>query len=82
MAKVTVASTGTQILNGAQTVNTLIVVGSTAIRMATGVVGARTYDDMAPLGAGQRIIIPPSITVTLYCKAGEDAPVWTEGFGV
>lgn len=81
MSKVTVASTGTQILDGTQTVNTLLVVGSTAIRMATGAVGVRTYADMAPLGAGQRIIIPPSIVVTLFCAAGEDASAWTEGFG-
>lgn len=82
MAKTLIASTGTQILDGTQTTNTLVSIGSIALRMATGTVGVRTYDDMLPIAGGQRIIIPPSVRVTFFCTASEtSAYVWFEAFG-
>jgi hypothetical protein len=83
MAKVTVTSAGVQILDGTQTVNTLVTVGSTPIRHGTGTIGARPFDDLSPLGAGQYIIFPPGVRVTLYCGTSDNyAIVHTEGFGV
>ena len=82
MAKVTVTSAGNQILDGSQVENTLMTVGSTPIRIATGVVGARVFDDLAPLGAGQYIIFPPSLRVTIFCAVSDSyAIIHTEGFG-
>jgi hypothetical protein len=82
MAKVTVTSAGTQILNGAQSTNTVVVVGSTPVRFGTGTIGARVFDDLAPLGAGQYIVFPPSIIVTVYALPTKtQAFIYTEGFG-
>lgn len=82
MAKVTVTSAGNQILDGTQVENTLMTVGSTPIRIATGVVGARVFDDLAPLGVGQYIIFPPSLRVTIFCAVSDSyAIIHTEGFG-
>lgn len=82
MAKVTVTSAGVQILDGTQTVNTLVTVGSTPIRHGTGTIGARAFDDLSPLGAGQYIIFPPGVRVTLFCATSDSyAIIHTEGFG-
>lgn len=83
MAKVTVTSAGVQILDGTQTVNTLVTVGNTPVRHGTGTIGARAFDDLSPLGAGQYIIFPPGVRVTLYALAAKtQAFIYTEGFGV
>lgn len=83
MAKVTVTSAGVQILDGTQTVNTLVTVGNTPVRHGTGTIGARPFDDLSPLGAGQYIIFPPSVRVTIYALPTKtQAFIYTEGFGV
>ena len=82
MAKVTVTSAGVQILDGTQTTNTLVTVGSTPIRVGTGTIGARVFDDLAPIGAGQYIVFPPGVRTTLFCAASDSyAIIHTEGFG-
>jgi hypothetical protein len=83
MAKVTVTSAGVQILDGTQTVNTKVTVGKTPIRECTGLIGARVFDDFAPLPADFVTIYPPGVRVTLFCLPSKtQAFVFTEGFGV
>ena len=82
MAKITVTSAGVQILDGTQVVNTLVTVGNTPVRHGTGTIGARVFEDLSPLGAGQYIIFPPGVRVTLYALAAKtQAFIFTEDFG-
>jgi hypothetical protein len=82
MAKVTVTSAGVQILDGTQTVNTLVKCGGTPVRFGTGTIGARVFDDLTPLDAGQYIIFPPSRRVTVYALPSKtQAFIFTEDFG-
>jgi hypothetical protein len=80
MTKYTIDDDGTQVLDGTQTTNTLIRIGDN-VRMATGTVGERTYDDMLPLGTGQLFIVPPGVRVTFFTGTDETSVVWTEVFG-
>ena len=82
MSKLTVTSTGTVILDGTQTVDTLVAVGTGGLRFATGTVGGRVYDDMAPLGSGQIVVFPAGLLITGFTEtAGKTCSIWKEVFG-
>lgn len=82
MAEFTITPAGVEILDGTQTVNTFVSVGSTPIRMGTGVVGVRPVADLAPIAGNTIYIVPPLVRTTLYVTGAINGTVWTEGYGV
>ena len=83
MAKVTVTSAGVQILDGTQTVNTIVSTEASPVSFGVGPIGGRVFSDLAVIPAWRQYIFPPSVIVTLYALPSKtNAYVKTEVFGV
>ena len=80
MAQIDVGVEATTILDGNEATDTLVIVGSRAIRIATGSPTGRTFENSAPIDRGQLIVFPAGSIVTGFANVGT-APVWVEAFG-
>ena len=80
MAQVNVTTDATTILDGTETVDSLVRVGSFPIRIATGDPASRSFANATPMSPGQVVIFPAGVEVTAWVGSGS-APVWVETFG-
>jgi len=77
MANITVNDTPTQITDGNETSDTLVMVGK-SMRSIVGSPAGRTYDDAMPTQWGQIIIVPSGVVFNLVCVSGKSYPAWRE----
>lgn len=77
MANITVNDTFTEITDGTETTDTLVMVGKD-MRSIIGATSGRTYDNAMPLSWGQVIIVPAGVVLRLICASGKSYPAWKE----
>lgn len=80
--KTTVTTAITQILDGTQTIDTLITNGSTPLAYCGGATAGFTFLTGTPVGAGERIVVPATLAWNAIADAGTDGVVWETDFGV
>jgi hypothetical protein len=79
MPAVTVTDEATTIVDGTQSVDTIVKVGARPVRMAFGDPEGRSFGDAMPFGIGQFLTVPAGLEVTGWTRSGV-ATVWTEEF--
>ena len=80
MAAVTVATTGTALLDGTETTDTLVRFASQKMRFVIGSTSGRNYDNAFPVDAGQIIAFPAGVSVTAYAAENTATAFVEEGF--
>ena len=77
----TVTTAITQILDGTQTIDTLITNGSVPLAYCGGSTAGFTFLTGTPIGAGEKIVIPALLAWNAIADTGTEGVVWETDFG-